>query len=418
MSEYSVKNISKLPMLFPEKRGGLARSLMLKVLAKLQVGSLTLREQDETLVFGSKTDPAAPHAEVQVHDNDLYRRILTGGGIAAGETYIEGLWSSPDLTAVTRAFSANLAMLGAMSDRQNLLAKTALKLNHWARRNTATRSRENISAHYDLGNDFFSLFLDPSMMYSSAVFPTPDSDLASASQHKLHLICEDLELKPEDHLVEIGTGWGGMAIYAAEHYGCRVTTTTISREQFDYTVDAVAQRGLQDRITVLFDDYRDLTGKFDKLVSIEMIEAVGHQFYDTYFQTVSRLLKPHGKAVIQAITMTEQRYEQARDSVDFIKRYIFPGGCLPSLTVISDALARMTDMQMANLRDITRDYADTLNAWHEGFLEKLDRVRAMGFDDRFINMWRYYLSYCEGGFRERIIGTYQIAMTKPGYRPA
>jgi cyclopropane-fatty-acyl-phospholipid synthase len=209
-----------------------------------------------------------------------------------------------------------------------------------------------------------------------------------------------------------------MAIYAAEHYGCRVTTTTISREQFEHTVDAVAQRGLQNRITVLFDDYRDLTGTFDKLVSIEMIEAVGHQFYDTYFQTVSRLLKPHGKAVIQAITMTEQRYEQARDSVDFIKRYIFPGGCLPSLTVISDALARMTDMQMSHLRDITQDYADTLNAWHEGFLEKLDQVRGMGFDDRFINMWRYYLSYCEGGFRERIIGTYQITMTKPGYRPA
>ena len=418
MSEYSVKNISKLPMLFPEKQGGLARSLMLKVLAKLQVGSLTLKEQGETLVFGEKTDPSAPHAEVHVHDKDLYRRILTGGGIAAGETYIEGLWSSPDLTSVTRAFSANLAMLGAMSDRQNLLAKTALKLSHWGRRNTATRSRENISAHYDLGNDFFSLFLDPSMMYSSAVFPTPQSDLAAASQHKLHLICEDLELKPEDHLVEIGTGWGGMAIYAAEHYGCRVTTTTISREQFEYTVDAVAQRGLQDRVTVLFDDYRDLTGKFDKLVSIEMIEAVGHQFYDTYFQTVSRLLKPHGKAVIQAITMTEQRYEQARDSVDFIKRYIFPGGCLPSLTVISDALARMTDMQMSHLRDITQDYADTLNAWHEGFLEKLEQVRNMGFDDRFINMWRYYLSYCEGGFRERIIGTYQITMTKPGYRPA
>ena len=418
MSEYSVKNISKLPMLFPEKRGGLARSLMLKVLSKLQVGSLTLKEQGETLVFGSKTDAEAPHAEVHVHDTDLYRRILTGGGIAAGETYIEGLWSSPDLTAVTRAFSANLAMLSAISDRQNLLAKTALKLGHWARRNTATRSRENISAHYDLGNDFFSLFLDPSMMYSSAVFPTPQSDLATASQHKLHLICEDLELKSEDHLVEIGTGWGGMAIYAAEHYGCRVTTTTISQEQYEYTVDAVAKHGLQDRVTVLFDDYRDLTGKFDKLVSIEMIEAVGHQFYDTYFQTVSRLLKPHGKAVIQAITMTEQRYEQARDSVDFIKRYIFPGGCLPSLTVISDALARMTDMQMAHLRDITRDYADTLDAWHEAFNEKLDQVRAMGFDDRFINMWRYYLSYCEGGFRERIIGTYQITMTKPGYRPA
>ena len=418
MSESSVKNISKLPVLFSEKPGGLARTIMLKVLAKLQIGSLTFTENGETLVFGSTEDPAAPHAEVNVHDSDLYRRVLTGGSIAAGETFIEGLWSSPDLTAVTRAFSANLSMLEAMSDKQNYLARLALKMNHWARRNTTVRSRENISAHYDLGNDFFSLFLDPSMMYSSAVFPTRDSDLASAAQHKLHLICEDLELKPEDHLIEIGTGWGGMAIYAAEHYGCRVTTTTISREQFDYTVNAVTARGLQDRITVLSDDYRDLTGQFDKLVSIEMIEAVGHQFYDTYFRTISHLLKPHGKAVIQAITMTEQRYEQARNSVDFIKRYIFPGGCLPSLTVISDALSRMTDMQMSNLRDITQDYADTLNAWHEGFLNKLDSVQGMGFDDRFIRMWRYYLSYCEGGFRERIIGTYQITMTKPGYRPA
>jgi len=417
MSEYSVKNIAKLPMPAAERYGGLARSLMLKVLAKLQVGSLTFREHGETLVFGNPDDDAGPHAEVHVHDDDLYRRILTGGSIAAGETYIEGLWSSPDLTAVTRAFSANMAMLEAMSERQNLFARLALKLGHWARRNTSARSRENIAAHYDLGNDFFSLFLDPSMMYSSAVFPSPASDLATASQHKLYLICEDLELTEDDHLVEIGTGWGGMAIYAAEHYGCRVTTTTISREQFDYATNAVARRGLQDRVTVLFDDYRDLKGQFDKLVSIEMIEAVGHQFYDTYFNTLSRLLKPHGKAVIQAITMTEQRYEQARDSVDFIKRYIFPGGCLPSLTVISDALARVTDMQMSNLRDITRDYADTLQVWHEGFLEKLDQVRDMGFDDRFIRMWRYYLSYCEGGFRERIIGTYQISMTKPGYRP-
>ena len=418
MSEYSVKNIAKLPLFLGETNGGLARSFMLKVLAKLQVGSLVLKEPGETLTFGTHDDPNAPHAEVHVHDNDLYRRILTGGSIAAGETFIEGLWSSPDLTAVTRAFSANMAMLEALSDRQHFLASAALKVSHWARRNTTARSRENISAHYDLGNDFFSLFLDPSMMYSSAVFPTPESDLATAATYKLKLICEDLELSANDHLVEIGTGWGGMAIYAAENYGCRVTTTTISREQYDYAREAVARRGLQDRITVLFDDYRDLSGRFDKLVYIEMIEAVGHQFYDTYFSTLSRLLKPHGKAAIQAITMTEQRYEQARDSVDFIKRYIFPGGCLPSLTVISDALSRVTDLQMSNLRDITRDYADTLNVWHEGFLEKLDEVKEMGFDDRFIRMWRYYLSYCEGGFRERIIGTYQITMTKPGYRPA
>ena len=417
MSEYSVKKIGKLPLLFPEKHGGLARSFMWKVLGKLQVGSLTLREGDEAKVFGSTSEGSAPHAEVHVHDTDLYRRILTGGSIAAGETFIEGMWSSPDLTEVTRAFSANMAMLEAMSDKQNWLARLALKLSHWARRNTSTRSRENISAHYDLGNDFFSLFLDPSMMYSSAVFPSASADLASASQHKLKLICEDLELKAEDHLVEIGTGWGGMAIFAAEHYGCRVTTTTISRQQYDYTVEAVAQKGLEDQVTVLFEDYRDLQGQFDKLVSIEMIEAVGHQFYDTYFQKISHLLKPHGKAVIQAITITEQRYEQARDSVDFIKRYIFPGGCLPSLTVVSDALSRVTDMQMSNLRDIGRDYADTLRVWHASFLNKLDEVRAMGFDDRFIRMWRYYLSYCEGGFRERIIGTHQITLTKPGYRP-
>lgn len=417
MSEYSVKKIGKLPLLFPEKHGGLARSFMWKVLGKLQVGSLTLREGDEAKVFGSTSDGSAPHAEVHVHDTDLYRRILTGGSIAAGETFIEGMWSSPDLTEVTRAFSANMAMLEAMSDKQNWLARLALKLSHWARRNTSTRSRENISAHYDLGNDFFSLFLDPSMMYSSAVFPSASADLASASQHKLKLICEDLELKAEDHLVEIGTGWGGMAIFAAEHYGCRVTTTTISRQQYDYTLEAVAQKGLEDQVTVLFDDYRDLQGQFDKLVSIEMIEAVGHQFYDTYFQKISHLLKPHGKAVIQAITITEQRYEQARDSVDFIKRYIFPGGCLPSLTVVSDALSRVTDMQMSNLRDIGRDYADTLKVWHASFVNKLDEVRAMGFDDRFIRMWRYYLSYCEGGFRERIIGTHQITLTKPGYRP-
>ena len=417
MSEYSVKKIGKLPLLFPEKHGGLARSFMWKVLGKLQVGSLTLREGDEAKVFGSTSDGSAPHAEVHVHDTDLYRRILTGGSIAAGETFIEGMWSSPDLTEVTRAFSANMAMLEAMSDKQNWLARLALKLSHWARRNTSTRSRENISAHYDLGNDFFSLFLDPSMMYSSAVFPSASADLASASQHKLKLICEDLELKAEDHLVEIGTGWGGMAIFAAEHYGCRVTTTTISRQQYDYTLEAVAQKGLEDQVTVLFEDYRDLQGQFDKLVSIEMIEAVGHQFYDTYFQKISHLLKPHGKAVIQAITITEQRYEQARDSVDFIKRYIFPGGCLPSLTIVSDALSRVTDMQMSNLRDIGRDYADTLKVWHASFLNKLDEVRAMGFDDRFIRMWRYYLSYCEGGFRERIIGTHQITLTKPGYRP-
>ena len=418
MSKASVRDIRKLPTTALPKTNDLARKIMLKLLSGIEVGSLTFTENGEHTTLGDANAVEGPHARVEIHDSLVFRRLLTGGTIGAGEAYIDGDWSSCDLTAVTRLFSANIPTMEAMKQKQAGWIKFVLKFAHFGNRNTRDGSKRNIAAHYDLGNDFFSLFLDPSMMYSSAVYPTPDSDLATAAQHKLRLICEDLELTPEDHLVEIGTGWGGMAIFAAEHFGCRVTTTTISREQFDYTVAAVADKGLQDRITVLFDDYRDLQGRFDKLVSIEMIEAVGHQFYDTYFATVSRLLKPHGKAVIQAITMTEQRYEQARDSVDFIKRYIFPGGCLPSLTVISDSLSRVTDMQMSHLRDLTRDYADTLSAWHDGFLGKLDTVRQMGFDDRFIRMWRYYLSYCEGGFRERIIGTYQITMTKPGYRPA
>jgi len=305
-----------------------------------------------------------------------------------------------------------------MKDKQHWWTKLALKLAHLGNRNTQSGSRKNISAHYDLGNDFFALFLDSSLMYSSAVFPSSDSNLEDASRHKLELICQSLELSADDHLIEIGTGWGGMAIHAAEHYGCRVTTTTISEEQFNKAREEVKDKGLEDKITVLCKDYRDLEGQFDKLVSIEMIEAVGHEFYESYFRCVSKLLKPHGKAVIQAITIPDQRYEEARDYVDYIKRYIFPGGCLPSIKIISENLAQYTDMQMIDLIDITKDYARTLEAWHHAFLEQMEVVREMGFDDRFINMWRFYLSYCEGGFRERIIGTFQITMAKPGYRPA
>ena len=224
-------------------------------------------------------------------------------------------------------------------------------------------------------------------------------------------------MSDSDHLLEIGTGWGGMAIHAASRYGCRVTTTTISREQFEYAKARVEEAGLQDRVTLLCEDYRNLTGEYDKLVSIEMIEAVGHEFYSNYFRCCSQLLKPQGKMVIQAITISDQRYQEARDSVDFIKRYIFPGGCLPSIAVISDHLARDTDMQMVHLRDITLDYALTLEIWRERFMNRLDDVRQMGFDDQFIRMWEFYLAYCEGGFRERIIGTVQLAFAKPGYRP-
>ena len=393
-----------------------SRQLLLKVLAKLQTGSLTLHDGMESYHFGNAEDPGAAHAEVHIHDAGVYREILTGGTIGAGEAYILGGWTSPDLVAVTRVFSANMAAMDSMESGQSALVKLGLKMAHRLNRNTRDGSRKNISAHYDLGNEFFQLFLDPTMMYSAAVFTEQQQSLDQASIAKLDEICLQLELDAQDHLLEIGTGWGGMAIHAARNYGCRVTTTTISTEQFEYARARVAAEGLQDLVTVLCEDYRHLSGSYDKLVSIEMIEAVGHQFYSNYFSTCSKLLKPSGKMVIQAITISDQRYREARDTVDFIKRYIFPGGCLPSVTVISEHLTQDSDMQLVHLRDITPDYALTLAHWRERFMNQLDAVRDMGFDEQFIRMWEFYLAYCEGGFRERIIGTVQLAFAKPGYR--
>ena len=415
--QVDVKQIAKLPLVKSWRSTALAKRLVFKLFNQLRHGELVIQDGDTTHRFGGGDVSIAPSATVVIHEQRAYSRILTGGTMGAAEAYIDGDWSTEQLTDVTRVFSANIPILEAMKHKQNWFIKAGVKLAHAARKNSVSGSRENIAAHYDLGNEFFSLFLDPSLMYSSAVYPKGSDNLAEASQHKLKLICEDLELKPTDHLVEIGTGWGGMAIYAAENYGCKVTTTTISKEQLDYARAEVERRGLQDKVTLLFEDYRNLSGQFDKLVSIEMIEAVGHEYFDTYFGCVSSLLKPDGKAVIQAITINEQRYEDYRKSVDFIKRYIFPGGCLPSLNIISGALTRTTDMQIIDLRDIAIDYAKTLKHWHEAFMAELDAVKSLGFDEKFIRMWRFYLSYCEGGFRERIIGTYQITMAKPYYRP-
>lgn len=417
MNETSVSRIRLLPRARSLVPGDLAEKLLHRVLAKISTGSLTIRDGDRVLRFGERGRPDEPHAEVVVHDRDVYRKVLTGGTIASGEAYIEGEWSSPDLTEVTRLFSANTAALESMQASQHWYVRLGLRIAHAMNRNTHEGSRRNISAHYDLGNDFFRLFLDPTMMYSSAIFDDPRASLERAAVAKLDEICQRLELVPSDHLLEIGTGWGGMALHAAAQYGCRVTTTTISREQFEHASAEVKRRGLEDRVTVLCQDYRQLTGRYDKLVSVEMIEAVGHDFYASYFQCCSRLLADNGRMVIQAITIPDQRYERARRSVDYIKRYIFPGGCLPSLSVIADHVARDTDMQLVHLRDITRDYAHTLARWRSRFLERLDAVRELGFDDRFIRMWEFYLCYCEGGFRERIIGTAQLAFAKPGYRP-
>ncbi|MEQ8262345.1 cyclopropane-fatty-acyl-phospholipid synthase family protein [Pseudohaliea sp.] len=417
MNDLSVSRIRLLPQARSLLGGNLARKLMLGVLEKISTGSLTLRDGDETFHFGKRGAPGEPQAEIVVHNREAYRKVLTGGTIASGEAYIEGDWSSPSPTEVTRLFSANMAALDTLQAKQHWYVRAGLAVAHAMNRNTHAGSRRNISAHYDLGNDFFRLFLDPTMMYSSAIFEDPADSLETAAVAKLDEICRQLELSPDDHLLEIGTGWGGMAIHAASRYGCRVTTTTISREQYEHARLEVARHGLSDRITVLCEDYRQLTGEYDKLVSIEMIEAVGHDFYRSYFQCCSKLLKADGKMVIQAITIPDQRYDRARRSVDYIKRYIFPGGCLPSLAVIAQHIAEDTDMQLVHLRDITRDYARTLAHWRERFLANLDSVRKLGFDERFIRMWEFYLCYCEGGFRERIIGTTQLAFAKPGYRP-
>jgi cyclopropane-fatty-acyl-phospholipid synthase len=405
----------------PNTRGArvgekIAREAIFKFLSQLQVGSLTLHEGPCSHHFGSVDKPHEPQAEVHIHSPAAYAQMLTGGSIGSGEAYMKGYWSSPNAMDVVRVFSANLVLLNRFDANQSVFVKLALRAAHRFKRNTHKGSQLNIAAHYDLGNEFFQLFLDPTMMYSSALFSDQSTSLELASENKLDEICQQLELKPDDHLMEIGTGWGGMAIYAAKNFGCRVTTTTISQEQYEYASARVKDEGLEGQITLLCEDYRNLNGEYDKLVSIEMIEAVGHDFYQSYFSICSGLLKPSGKMVIQAITVADQRYEEARDSVDFIKRYIFPGGCLPSVAVMAKHIERDTDMQIVHLRDITSDYAETLAQWRTRFLANLEAVRGMGFSEEFVRMWDFYLCYCEGGFRERVISTVQVAFAKPYYR--
>lgn len=394
---------------------GFARRIVLRQLEGISHGSLTINEGGESFRLG-ELDSGGVDAVVNVHDAAVYHHVLTAGVVGSGESYMQGHWSSPSLVDVIRLFCANMNTMQAVDDRSSLMHRLGARFLHMFNTNSLKGSRRNIGAHYDLGNDFFSLFLDPSMMYSSAVYPTADASLEQASIYKLDLLCQQLELSADDHLLEIGTGWGGMAIHAAKQYGCRVTTTTISQEQYEYARQRVQAEGLAERVTVLCEDYRQLKGRYDKIVSIEMIEAVGHEYYSEYFRRCDALLKPGGKFAIQAITMQDQRYDAARDSVDFIKRYIFPGGCLPSLEVISRHIARDTQMQIVAMRDITPDYARTLEEWRERFMAQCEAVLEQGFDETFLRMWEFYLAYCEGGFRERVISTVQLTFASPEYR--
>jgi cyclopropane-fatty-acyl-phospholipid synthase len=340
------------------------------------------------------------------------------GSVGAGEAYMDGLWDCDDLVALVRILVRNRDRLDAMETGTARLGGWLMQALHALTRNTRGGSRRNIAAHYDLGNPLFQLFLDQNLMYSSAVFEHQDEPLEVAATRKLDRICTKLGLSPGHHVVEIGTGWGGFALHAAAHYGCRVTTTTISREQYDLARERVAAAGLEDRVTLLLQDYRDLDGQYDRLVSIEMIEAIGHQYLDTYFAKVGALLKPDGQALIQAITIEDHRYAQALKSVDFIKRFIFPGSFIPSVSAMTGAIGRASDLRLFNLEDIGPSYALTLKAWRERFNAALPQVQALGYDRRFVRMWDFYLAYCEGGFRERSIGDVHLWLTRPEARPA
>ena len=390
----------------------LCRNALFRTLENLHTGCIRLHEGSQQHIFGNANDTEYD-VSLQIHDAEAYRNIALNGSVGAGESYMTGDWSSDNLPLLIRVLARNKDVVDNIDGGLANIGKVLLKGFHYLNRNTEKGSRRNIAAHYDLGNDMFELFLDPTMMYSSGIFPAETSSMEEASVYKLDRICQKLQLTVEDHLVEIGTGWGSMAIHAAKHYGCKVTTTTISEEQFAWAERRVREEGLEDKITLLKKDYRALEGQFDKLVSIEMIEAVGHQFLNTYIETCSRLLKDDGIALIQAITIDDQRYEQAKNEVDFIKRYIFPGSFIPCVTAISQAVSRASDMKMIHMEDITPHYARTLDAWRQRFLSNKEKIKALGYDDTFIRLWDFYFAYCEGGFAERVIGDVQLIFAKP-----
>jgi len=392
------------------------RKLFLAQLARLQHGELTVIEGGRRHTFGRRTAECDLRATLEVLHPQTFADAAFAGTVGGGESYIRGQWRTDDLTALVRLFVANRAMMESVEGAASILADPIRRALHWVNRNSKDGSRRNIAAHYDLGNDLFALMLDETMAYSCGIFAHGESTLHEAQLAKFDRICTKLQLSPADHLIEIGTGWGGLAIHAAAQYGCRVTTTTISGEQHAFAKAKIAASGLGDRITLLLEDYRDLTGTYDKAVSVEMIEAVGHQYLDTYTAKCASLLKPNGAMLLQAITIQDQIYEQALKSVDFIQQFVFPGSFIPSVAAITESVRRHTDMKVFHLEDIGPHYATTLRLWRENFFARLEDVKALGYPDGFVRMWEFYLCYCEGGFLERQIGDVQMLLTKPGCR--
>lgn len=395
-----------------------ARSFIFRCLQRLDVGTLTIIEtfsnegasSQET--FGVLKEHQ-PHATIEIHHPHFYARLLKGGSIAAGEAYMDGWWDSPNLTSLMELMARNVSALDGIEARSSVLTKLFYKVSHWLNRNSIDKAKENIHAHYDLGNDLYHTFLDSNMLYSSALFLHPDETLEQAQINKMERLCQQLQLKASDHVIEIGTGWGAMAIYMAKTYGCQVTTTTISEEQHYYTAQQIELQGLESQITLLKQDYRLLQGQYDKLVSIEMIEAVGKEYLASYIEKCQSLLKPNGLMAIQAITIADQRYDYYSNNVDFIQKYIFPGGFLPSITALTTAATQHSDLVVRNLFDLGPDYAHTLAHWRHRFELAKHQVSQLGYDERFTRMWRYYFCYCEGGFLAKSISTVHITLQRP-----
>ena len=388
----------------------LCKKIFFSQIKNIKYGSIKIVDGVTTHVFGRDKKLSCT---ISIKNSCFYFDVITGGSIGAAESYIQNAWETDNLTNVIRIIASNNEIADNIEGTFNILVRPIFKFIHYLKQNNKKNSLENIAKHYDLSNDFFSLFLDPSMMYSSAVYTDKKKSLNSASLNKLEIICQKLKLKKTDHIVEIGSGWGGFAIYAAMNYGCKITTTTISKQQYIYTKNKINKLKLNHKIKVIFKDYRDLNGTFDKLVSIEMIEAVGHKYYDEYFSKVNSLLKDDGMALIQAITIRDQKYHAALNSVDFIQKYIFPGSCIPSLSIIQGSVSKNSDMIIKDVEDIGDHYAVTLMHWREKFIKNMNHIKKLGFDNKFIRMWLYYFSYCEGGFREKVINDAHILLAKP-----
>ena len=397
---------------YPEMLTGFFRDALLKKMRGIQTGCAIIEDRNSRYVLGDL------HSElktpIRVHNRQFYPLLVLRGSLGAAESYIRGYWSTDDLVTVFRILLRNLDTLTGLEKGMARLMRPVQKIHYAMKSNTLKGSKKNILAHYDLSNDFYKLFLDESMTYSAGIFTTPDTTLEEAQYEKLDRLCRKLNLQPHDQVLEIGTGWGSLALHAATHYGCHVTTTTISDAQYTLAKERIEAAGLTDKITLLKQDYRQLEGQYDKLVSIEMIEAVGHKYIPTYFQHCSRLLKPDGIMALQGITLADQHFDTYLNTIDFIKKYVFPGACLISQQHVLQVLKDKTDLRVVHLEDIALDYAKTLKIWRERFFENIEAVKNLGFSEAFIRLWEFYLTYCEGGFREQYIGDIQLVLAKSG----